>query len=337
MFSTLVSVVKSIISVCLVIANLIAPGIFASSTESNAPLDSKNCLLNFAAISDSHIETDDHNTAEMVESLFDIVYTDMGNAESKLDAVLITGDVTDNGTEKQWQHARDIMKNYSPADNIILAVGNHDVWVEEDGKGLSKKNFTKYASEISGKKIKNVYYSTKINGYYFIVIGSEKDYSDEAYFSKTQLDWLASEMQKAAKTKLPVFVISHWPMNKTHGLPVTWGEEEYVDKTGGMGEQNEKVKKILNKYKNVFLFSGHIHSGFSNATMKNSNGYETIEQYGNITSVNLPSLSAISPNGHFMLGTGYNVEVYKDEIVFRARSYAAGCWLPGYNYTFKLK
>lgn len=65
-----------------------------------------------------------------------------------------------------------------------------------------------------------------------------------------------------------LLVISRWPLNETHGLPVTWGDEEYTQMTGG---------------------------------------------------------------------TGCNVEVYDDKVVFRARNYAAECWLPGYNYKFKIK
>lgn len=327
------SVLKTIISVLLAISNMVAPSLFGASNAANAPLDAQNCLLNFVAISDTHVHEDgDGGYNDMI---FSVVMPDIQNAEVKADALVIAGDVTDHGEEAEWKYLQNLMSQYDPAERILLAVGNHDTWTDE-GEKTSKQLFVEYNKKITGNKVNNVYYSTKVNGYYFIFLGSEKDNTD-AYFSKKQFNWLQSEMKKAAKTKKPIFVISHWPLNETHGLPVTWGDEEYTKMTGGMGEQSAQVKKILNKYKNVFLISGHIHSGLSNAAMAEKNGYQSIEQYGNIVSVNLPTVNAVSKNGHFMLGTGYNVEVYEDEVVFRARNYAAECWLPGYNYTFEIK
>lgn len=331
--SVAASVLKTIISVLLAISNIALPSIFGATNAANAPLDAENCLLNFVAISDTHVEADGNDGYN--DMIFSIVMPDMEKAEKKADALVIAGDVTHHGEEAEWKYLQNLMSQYDPAERILLAVGNHDTWTDE-GKKSSKQLFTEYNKKITGEKVSNVYYSTKVNGYYFIFLGSEKDNTD-AYFSKKQLGWLESEMKKAAKTKKPIFVISHWPLNETHGLPVTWGDEEYTKMTGGMGEQSAKVKKILNKYKNVFLISGHIHSGLSNAAMAEKNGYQSIEQYGNIVSINLPTVNAVSKNGHFMLGTGYNIEVYKDEVIFRARNYAAECWLPGYNYTFEIK
>lgn len=333
MFTTLATVVKAIISVLFAVATVVAPGFFGASQEANAPLDPENCLLNFAAIADTHVKADgDGGYNDMI---FDVVMSDLQSAEVKADALVFVGDITDHGEESQWQYFANLMSNYDPAGRILLAIGNHDTWTEEGSKS-AKQLFTEYNKKITGNKISNVYYSTKVNGYSFIFMGSEGD-NTAAYFSKKQLNWLDSELKKAAKSKKPIFVISHWPLNQTHGLPVTWGEDEYTDMTGGMGEQSAQVKKILNKYKNVFLISGHIHSGFSNEAMAEKNGYQSIEKYGNIVSVNLPTANAVTDRGHFMLGTGYNVEVYKDKVVFRARSYAAESWLPGYNYTFEIK
>lgn len=331
--TVIASILKTIISVLLAISNIVLPSVFGTSNAANAPLDAKNCLLNFAAISDTHIHEDgDGGYNDMI---FSLVMPDMEKAESKLDALVVAGDVTDHGEEAQWQYLQNLISQYDPAEKILLAVGNHDTWTDE-GKKSAKQLFVEYSKKITGTKVSNVYYSTTVNGYYFIFLGSEKDNTD-AYFSQKQLNWLDGEMKKAAKTKKPIFVVSHWPLNETHGLPETWGDDEYTKMTGGMGEQSAKVKNILNKYKNVFLISGHIHSGLSNTAMAERNGYQSIEKYGNIVSVNLPTINAVSSRGHFMLGTGYNVEVYKDKVVFRARNYAAECWLPGYDYTVKLK
>ncbi len=325
--------IRKFITVGLALLSMLFPGSFGVATQDYAPVDADKCLLNFVAVSDSHIRAD--GMGGYNDMLFDLVMNDINGAGVKPDAMVFAGDITDNGEEDEWQYFQGIMEKYDTPERLLFAVGNHDTWTEESEKS-AKELFIEYNKKITGKKISNIYYSTKVNGYSFIVLGSEQDHTD-AFFSNKQLKWLASEMKSAAKSGKPIFVVSHWPLNKTHGLPVTWGDEEYTDMTGGMGEQSDKVFEILNKYKNVFLISGHIHSGFSNEIMAESNGYQSVEKHGNITSVNLPVVSGGNINGHFMIGTGYNVEVYKDKVIFRARSYAAGCWLPGYDYTIELK
>ncbi len=334
---TLIKFLKSVISIALAVSVLVAPTAMGPTKEAFTQLDSEKCLLNFAAISDTHIEYPDESMASYFTALLGETLSGMQSAEPKLDALVITGDITHDGDVEQWELFKDTMAGYEPAERVLLAVGNHDTWTREKSDKSFGELFKEYNKKITGKKISNTYYSTKVNGYYFIFLASEED-STDAYFSSKQLRWLKSEMKAAAKTKKPIFVVSHWPFNETHGLPVTFGDEEYTNMTGGMGEQSKKVYDILNKYKNVFLVSGHIHSGFSNEAMKEKNTYQSVETYGNITSVNLPSLATPMPqNGHFMVGTGYSVEVYKDEVVFRARNFAADYWLPGYDYTVKLK
>lgn len=334
--SILINVLKTVITVILAISNVALPTVMQASSQPFAPLDKDNCLLNFIAVSDTHVVAEDDKDAEYNNTVLHNILPGIEKAEVKPDALIITGDVTDHGEVKEWENCEKILSQYDLADRLLLAIGNHDTWTSEGDKSF-KQLFKEYNKKITGKKINNVYYSTKINGYYFIFLGSEKD-STPAYFSNKQLNWLKQEMKKAAKTDKPIFVISHWPFNETHALPENFGEENYNSMTGGMGEQSAKVKKILNKYENVFLISGHIHNGLSNAAMAERNGYQSIETYGNVVSVNLPTVVNATPTrGHFMMGTGYSVEVYEKQVVFRARNYAAECWLPGYNYTFDIK
>ncbi len=330
----LAPVIKVLLSVLMSVTALISGG--STTDPANTPVYPDKCKLSFATVSDLHIHETDNAANFFNCSVLESMLTDMEASERKLDAVVLAGDLTDDGEEDQWQTLETVMSKHTPADNILLALGNHDTWTENGDKSY-KKLFKEYTEKITGNKISNVYYSKQINGYYFIFLGSEKD-SVGAYFSSKQLSWLKTEMAKAAKTEKPIFVVSHWPLNQTHGLPVTFGDEEYDDMTGGIGEQSAKVKKILNKYKNVFLISGHIHSGFSNAATAEATGYQSVETYGNITSINLPFGTFFSINGDNTLpGAGYTFEVYKTKVMIRARNYASGKWLPEYNYTVKLK
>ena len=197
------------------------------------------------------------------------------------------------------------------------------------------EDFMKRAEEITGRKIENEYYSTQVNGYTFIVLASEYDHTD-MYVSPAQLAWLEAEMAKASQDGKPIFVISHWPVNASHGLPESWGDKEYDPDEGGMGDQSDAVAAILKKYKNVFLISGHIHLGFKNEGQLGRYTYSSVESDGSFHSINLPSYMYMTGRGRIANGTGYAFEVYDDEVVIRARSFSAGVWYSDYSWTIDL-
>lgn len=333
----LATALRGFVSVILTLATIVMPWLVGDITAPQAPLDSENCLLNFVTVSDLHSTTkEDH---ELNSFLFDLtiplIFPDFEQAEEKYDAFVMVGDNTDDGYDRQWSKLENVMAQYDLADEILIAAGNHDTWTEgEDGR-TTKGLFMQYNRRIANRTVGNVYYSTEINGYPFIVLCSEDD-GVNGYFSDTQIKWLKSELKKAAKKDLPIFVICHWPINQTHGLPVSWGEDDYDDMTGGMGEQSDIIEKLLKKYDNVFLISGHIHAGFSNAKTESKYGYQSVESDGSFHSINLPRTNAIQIVGNPMIGYGYVVEVYEDRVEFRARNYMLGTWDPNYNYTIEL-
>ncbi|HBL41064.1 MAG TPA: hypothetical protein DDY98_05650, partial [Ruminococcaceae bacterium] len=194
-----------------------------------------------------------------------------------------------------------------------------------------------YNERITGTKAEHAYYSTVINGYHFICLASEYDHVD-AYISDEQLRWFDAEMSSAAKDGLPIFVCCHWPINQTHGLPDTWGfEKDYPPEKGGLGTQSEQVWNILKQYRNVFYITGHIHSGFTNEFDAKIYKYHSIETVDSVHLVNLPSYSNMTVRGRIAFGTGYQMEVYSDKVLFRARSFSAGCWYTLYDYEIALE
>lgn len=331
------TVLRTFISIIITLTAMIAPGLMRDCTAPYAPLDSEECLLNFAAISDVHIQSDEGNklSSAFTDLAQNAIMPGLSAGEERLDAVVITGDLTENAYESQWIKLEGFLKKFDPADEIILAGGNHDTKTRGHGARTSRGLFMQYNKRITGRMVSEMYYSTEVNGYPFIVLCSDDD-GTSADFSEKQLKWFKTEMKKAAKKDLPIFVVCHWPLNQTHGLPVTWGDDEPEPMDGGIGEQSARIEKILKKYDNVFLLSGHIHNGFSNAEMEAETGYQTIESDGSFHSVNLPRIGWVAENGYFMIGTGYNVEVYENEVVFRARNYMTGTWCPEFDYTIEL-
>ncbi len=338
MVAIIKALVSVITSVLCVLGTLGAGGSFMADYS---PKHANECKANFAVLSDIHM-TDSSVRQFMVE----MALCDMENAKTPLDALILSGDMTNMANAIEYERLENAFAKYTPAKNILMAVGNHDTWNEEvdddDRFPESERLFIEYNKKIADRDIDKVYYSTQINGYSFIVMGSEYDHTD-AYFSDTQLAWLEAEMAAAAESGKPIFVISHWPLKATHGLPNTWVglpadsevDEDDLD-DGHMGNQSDAVYAILSKYENVFLISGHIHNGISNSVDSTIYGYATVEDVNGITSVNLPTYMNMSFRGTISAGLGLQFEVYNHKVLIRTRSFSAGVWYTANEYEIPL-
>ena len=333
-----VRIFKRLLAFLIAIACSLTSGAFGDFAAGYEPLQ-EDCQLNFAVIADIHM-TDETARRDMLA----LGLCDMDFAKNKLDALVIAGDMTDHGRSEQYAMLADAFSKYTPADNIIMAVGNHDTWNDEidDAHEFSESErlFIEYNRQIANREIDKMYYSTVINGYTFIVMSSDGT-STDAYISAEQLAWLDSELAAAAADGNPIFVVSHWPVNQTHGLPLTWLDnpvgQDGADmdlNEGGFGEQSDAVEAILQKYENVFLISGHLHNGIASDSIYD---YASVEQHGNITSVNLPSYMYPGMKGSPANGNGFVFEVYENEIIIRARSFSGGVWYQDDIFTIALK
>ncbi len=329
--TVLVSLIKKGIAYVLAaIFSFLSPVIGDINTE-NKVKDEETVRLNFAAVSDVHIEND-----LLRKGLFALGLEDMKNSGASFDALIMCGDNTNHGYRTEYKAIEELFGEYTPAKQIFIATGNHDTWTREEAGDNYPEIFCEYANKFSGLEIEKPYYSVKINGYSFIFLASEKD-NTGAYFSPEQLNWLRAEMDKASESGLPVFVITHWPFNGTHGLPYAFGYDKDADPDdGGMGDQSDEVEAILKAYKNVFMLSGHVHNGLTNDLTDDICGFSTVENDGSFHSVNLPSYNLAFTKGNIFNGMGFQVEVYEKEVVFRARNFALGMFYPDYDFTFEL-
>ena len=295
------------------------------------------CLMSFAAVSDFHLQN-----YSLFEWLVDCGLLDMSKAEDRLNAVVFNGDNTNLGSDEEYERLSKAIKTYDIADQTILTIGNHDTWCGSwDGPRSSEESietFCKWNKIISNREIDKPYFSTEINGFPVIVLGSEGN-DICAYLSPEQLEWFDGEMENAGKTGKPIFVFLHQSINGTHGLPYNWEHEDDADyDDGGIGPQSDAVLETIKKYKNVFYISGHIHAGFS--VNEEKNGYLSIEKHDGYTLINLPSYSIgdfFQHGGCWQIGTGYVVETYADRVIFRARNFITNTWMTKYDQTITLK
>lgn len=298
-------------------------GIYAapSTDDPIKVLDESAVKLSFAAWSDTHLCTYDFSR----EPAFKNAVTDLANATTTPDALIIAGDVTENGIAEEYALFYDNLRLCENVDNYVIASGNHDIRLRYYKNTVER--FTNLYNEFTGSNIDSLNYSSVINGYYFIVLGSDEQDMEKAVISDEQLLWLDETLAKGTASGLPVFVIMHQPLKKTHGLPGIWNNGGLWE-GGDIGEQSDEILAILQKYENVFLISGHLHTGL---------GAYTYEKLDNVHSFNLPQVTKKGDDGIFNeKGGGFMVEVYENKVVFRARNFFEGKYMPAYDVEIAL-
>lgn len=322
MFSAVSTFFYKLLVFLMTVSNLIAPGKVPGNTDPIAPAKD-GAKLHVVFWGDSQVS--DYLLSR--QKAFSAACLDVANAAVAPDAVLIAGDIAENGKASEYRLILDDLKTVENVDRFVLATGNHDVRMRVFSQTV--KSFGEFCKEadpanpIDGK----LYYTYEVNGYAFIVLGCTRTEFEEAYLDDAELLWLDAELAKATKNGLPAFVVLHQPLKKTHNLPAAWGSP--LPAAGSVGAQSDQIKDILNKYRNVFLLTGHLHSGLSAVN------FETV---GNFVSVNVPSVGIVSKDGGYEAsGTGYMLEVYENEVLFRARDFASGLYLPEFDRAFPIR
>lgn len=319
-----------LLSSVMAVTSLALPSVTALAGASPiSTLDSSNVKLTFAAWGDSQISDTLADISGNRKVYLANASNDLRNSAAAVDALVIAGDIAESQNKSEYDVVYNNLST-TGVKNFILAEGNHDI--RFNSYSSSKKQFTSFTNKLNsaaGSKlsIDKLYYSYSVKGYKFVVLGSEKQAAEESYISDTQLKWLDSQLAASSKSGKPTFVVMHQVLKNTHGLPTTWGSGNSAT-AGTVGAQSDKIQSILNKYKNVILISGHLHTGF---------GEYTYEKIGNIHSVNLPSITIDNDCGTYNEnGIGYMTEVYSDKVVFRARNFNLGEYVPAYDITIKL-
>lgn len=304
-----------------IIASVLAVFIFSSSGEiaSYEPLDSDNLKLNFTVISDGHIEGNNSQRHKNYGEAF----CDMASAEEISKALVMVGDNTMNGQGIEEAMLYGLMNKYNKIENVLMAVGNHEVCRDDTDFEKLEKRFIKYNNAFLEHKIDKLYHSQVIDGYHFIILATDRNSGVEQYISDEQFEWLDNELKTAAESGNPVFVFNHWPMNDTFSQ--VWPE-------GHVGEQSERLHQVLTKYDSrIFLFTGHLHMGI----FENDYG---IKEDGKITYINVPSFGSENDDGDADVqdtGMGLQVEVYDTQLVVRIRNFVTHQWTD-YEYHFDI-
>lgn len=273
----------------------------------------ENLLLNFVVMSDPHIGGNS-STHPRVLNLVDGL-KDAATYLPNVSAILIAGDLTENGYEDQYKGLSYAL-DFSPTSNLLLTMGNHDAGRDQGGNFEEAYNmYLKYCGEyLQGTDPSVPYYARWIKGYHFIVLCTEGAEWDGAYISDTQLAWFEKKLAEGAEDGKPIFVMCHQALNYTH--PRTENPENQI------GPASDKIKAIIEKYPQVIYMSGHTHNGF---------GYSPVISNGAGTFIDVPPMRGTTAYGYKSSGVLWYVHVYKDYVIFSARDYTSQKWLPEYD------
>ena len=215
--------------------------------------------LQMAVMSDIHVISKNPNNH------FKQALTSLQGVAPDYDAIAIVGDMTDSGSEADYQLFNHLLETYkNPSAEQLLSIGNHEYFESYLDRNstvtdeMLQSRFMNYNSDSPTR----IYYDKWIKGYHFISLGGELSprtllpYSssnpgthDWAYISDQQYEWLEQTLAINATNNKPIFVFLHQPITNTVYGSINWNA----------GFDSERLLAILKKYPQAILFSGHSH------------------------------------------------------------------------------
>lgn len=302
----------------------IMPTVYAQAyTNSRSP------KLTFSVISDIHIRSGKSDWGKpyrdaQAEKNFTQALSDLHEINPNQNALVLNGDLTATGMSGDYNAFKTILgASYHPY-NLLFSIGNHEFYAAYHTKNdvFNKKSFPNGVTEsaciqrfIENTGVPGVYYDRWIQGYHFIILGTEqsaisnRSRGDDAFLSQTQLTWLQNKLNEHFSLG-PTFVFLHQPLPHT----VTGSDGNDVI-------QSDELKRILKAHPQVILFSGHSHRSFTGA-------HKTVYQDGFAT-VNDASVRSCTNARNYPTreSQGIYVEVYDDKVIVRERDFKHRSWL----------
>lgn len=197
----------------------------------------------FLLASDTHFldysDINDKRVPKMIELAYSVADSDPDY--KGLDALLVAGDLTNDGTEDEFVRFWNCVSTSLRKDTRFLGV----VAQNHDGYEMKQAQLREYYKNLTGN---DADFHVVIGGYHFIGISVSPKQSKR--YDKDQLNWLKKQLDEAVaqdKDK-PVFVMHH-----EHSRNTVYGSALF----DGWGITH--FKKILQQYPQVVEFSGHSH------------------------------------------------------------------------------
>lgn len=234
--SVLTAIILSLFTLC---ASIITPSFVAPVPEIKE--DDFVPVMRFVAASDTHIEKLGDVGCQRASAMIKTAYAiSEADADYKnLDAVVFSGDLTDNGYKRSFYAFTAITNSEirKGTERLAIIAKSHDSYTY-----LS--NSPEIFTEITGQESD---FHRVINGFHFIGVSRSDTIK---HYSKNQIEWLDENIAAAveADPEKPVFVFQH-----EHVRDTVYGSS----KSDGWGL--DVFTQVLAKYPQVVHISGHSH------------------------------------------------------------------------------
>ncbi|MBD5156759.1 MAG: starch-binding protein [Butyrivibrio sp.] len=302
------------------------------------PHKSDEKTLSFEALSDTQLDL--QSSVFYTFALEHFAMALENAAAREVDFVTISGDCVNNyqnGTSKEWQVFQKIIAASPYSNPIYEANGNHSM-KSDIGYGLPAFETATGLGADNSELGDNPWYEiTAPNGDHFIFLALEtsSDVGGNDEFSMEQLDWLESRLKEYYNDGKHIFIFEHAFF---HG----WGPGD--DKvahyySGGLRTTsaypgNERFRKLMDTYTEVFLYTGHSHLDFEYNWNYDNEGGQT---------ANLFHIPATACTTHVTDGKldyymdennsqCYIVDVYDDMVISNGLSVVDNLIYPAYTY-----
>ena len=292
--------------------------------------------LSIDILADIHLDPRPMRLAALKRALVNIKNTPGG-----CDLFISAGDTTDGGEKRQWFAFQELYEKIAPAKRTILALGNHDTWTSPYGAHRNDGEFdralplyTDCRRKVCGFRSDAAWYAETVNGVPFIMPGTSA--SDVgAQVDAEQVAWFREALREAAEYKTFIFVISHWALKNTHGLPYTFSRSHDANEyEGSLGDGGEEMLAEMKKYRNVVLISGHSHMGWTPPERLHDKGWSSVEGHDGVLCVNLPCFMFPNHDGDLnMRGLGMRIEMEGRRAELMLKNYLAPVPLGRYAFT----
>lgn len=232
----------------------------ADKMIAGTPITTEENIMTLAIFSDVHIGK--KNTRP--EEKFTHALETLPVLAPSLDAIAFAGDLTDRGTDAEYQEFMKILnQNTDQKLKKIYCMGNHEYF--RDGivrYGGESKAFLEECQKAYQKIVcKDLDTDTVINGVHVISISARSSAAD---YSASE-EFLISHVEAAAaeNPNLPIIILSHE------------GAGSFFE--GGCGGYTAKTLKCLQQYPQIIFFSGHTHFALQDVRMIQQQYYTTMQ------------------------------------------------------------
>lgn len=211
-------------------------------------------VIRFAVTSDVHVNENDPGRADRLGKMFQTMYAyaDAHPTYNTVDAVVVVGDLTDDGSDIQYDIFNSIVnENIRPETTLIPVMGNHEFGV--GGHEGFERNMNS-----------PLLIHTTVKGFHFI--GMAPDPSD-TWHSPSQLLWMSKQLREAAAEdgEKPIFTMQHGHIWNTVYVSRSWYTQMSIP-----------LHMVFSRYPQIVNFSGHSHGPINNPLTVWQNSYTTI-------------------------------------------------------------